>query len=121
MAPDRPCAWLGLTIPGIVVPLPLRSAASPYQKAAATRAAERALRPWAPYGAGMGERDGAVLAQLGPAAAPGVAAGPSRGENPPGGLSPTALYEIAPEAAKAIGEAAGRVSLLNKSYPGMSG
>ena len=90
---------------------PLRSAASPYQKAVATRAAERALRPWAPYGAGMGERDGAVLAQLGPAAALDVAAGPSLGGKSPGGSSPTALYEIAPEAAKAIGEAAGRVGL----------
>ena len=83
-----------------------KNAASPYQKDIATRAAERALRPWAPYGAGMGERQGAILAHIGPAAGEKFLGG----GNDAGG-NPTALYENSPIAANAIGEAAGRVSV----------
>ena len=87
-----------------------KSAASPYQKDMASRAAERAVRPWAPYGAGLGERRGALLAHLGPAAAVQTLAGEKEDQS--------ALYEIAPAAAKAIGEAAGRVSI--NTYTGHS-
>ena len=95
-----------------------RSAASPYQKDVLTKAAERALRPWAPYGNGIGERQGAVLAHMGPAAL-GTGAAPPAGPimtvavGPGMPPTPTALYGIAPEAAKAIGEAAGRVGIFN--------
>lgn len=67
-------------------------AASPYQKAAATRAAEQAIRPWAPMGNGMGERLGAPL------------------------QAPTSLsylspaLQTSPAAAEAIGRAAERVA-----------
>ena len=81
----------------------------PYQKDVATRAAERALRPWAPYGAGMGERQGAMMAHLGPAAL-----NVGEGAQQAGGSPPTALYEIAPEAAQALGLAAGRVSCQDR-------
>ena len=99
-----------------------KSAAFPYQKEVLTEAAERALRPWAPYGNGMGERQGAVLAHLGPAAM-GTAAGMAPDDGivaAAGGIppTPTALYGIVPEAAKAIGEAAGRVSDNHQTIEG---
>ena len=71
-----------------------KNPAAAYQKEAAIRAAESAIRPWQPMGAGMGEREGALLAQQGP-----------------GYLSlASPNLKTSPAAAEAIGRAAARVA-----------
>ncbi len=51
-----------LCVPALL--LPRRGPGAPYQKDAARRAAERALRPWDPT-AGLGERQGQQQLQVG--------------------------------------------------------
>lgn len=58
-----------------------RYVAGPYQKDAAQRSAQRAIVPWAPYGAGVGERVGSLMAAHGPAS--GGLLGPPWNQQPP--------------------------------------
>ena len=58
-----------------------RYVAGPYQKDAAQRSAQRAIVPWAPYGAGVGERVGSLMAAHGPAS--GGLFGPPWNQQPP--------------------------------------
>lgn len=103
----------------------LRYAAGPYQKEAAIRGAEQAIRPWAPPPAGLGERAGAAMAQYGPASLAPESQGMHQGMMSPqrspegrqqaaeeGRMQPLGapLYQPSPQAAAAIGQAAGRVA-----------
>lgn len=94
---------------------PARYTAGPYQKEAALRGAEQAIRPWAPPPTGLGERAGAAMAQWGPASFAPESQGMHQGspfqqEQRPAGQLGAPLYQPSPQAAAAIGQAAGRVA-----------
>ncbi|PNH10668.1 hypothetical protein TSOC_002623 [Tetrabaena socialis] len=87
-------------------------AAAAYQKAAAQRAAERAVRPWDPV-TGLGERRGAQMVQVA-----GTNAGPTAFARPD---APSLYHAPDPAAANAHAVAAGRVGRAGQDQGGAPG